>query len=261
MPVLPTCSGGAITSDTTSLDRVIIWDSVAGQQTYYIPMGSYFKNAASEVQLEVSDHNGPWNVQQFGVDFICRCRAVTVPTVADAAFGVTFIEGSVPIRWKIRITWKERRLLFAPTVVLPVRVDDLYTGWWGEMSPTLFPDGVQVPTLSSEWAIEFWRLTPKPGGTTFINPSTGEVVHHEGRRWIPHWRGAAGDTAFKASTSFGATLLSKRKRFRVCYYNPNTGARSALSSDVVVVGQVNGLSGDWANGVQRRRGGAVWVEQ
>jgi hypothetical protein len=70
--------------------------------------------------------------------------------------------------------------------------------------------------------------------------------------------GFIGD-AFKASTTFGATIPSRRKRYRVCFYNPVTGARSPLSSDVIVVGQTAGLVGDWANGVQRRQGGAVWT--
>jgi hypothetical protein len=67
------------------------------------------------------------------------------------------------------------------------------------------------------------------------------------------------------SSSFGATLTSKRKQYRVCYYNPLTGARSPLSADVVVVGNAQGsLPGDWAGGKeglgQKKWAGSVWIK-
>ena len=240
-------------------DRVMVFTTTLGQTRFYIPVGCYFKDAPTEIKVEM-DQGAGYGDLQYGADYSCIRRTSMLPTVGDAACGVTGFGGTIHAGWHVRLTWKERRLRFRPQVVLPVRVGDPYTGRWNEMSPTLFPDGVQVPMGSPGWAVEFWRYTPKPGGTQFLNPATGEINYHEGRRWIPYWRSAAGETTFKASTTFGATLPSRRKKFRVCYYNPTTGSRSELSNDVIVVGQTNGLVGDWANGVQRRYAGAVWIE-
>lgn len=62
--------------------------------------------------------------------------------------------------------------------------------------------------------------------------------------------------------NFPQSLWAKKKKFRVCYYDPTTNSRSALSSEVIVVGQGR-FVGDRIRTMDphfARHSQSVWIE-
>ena len=243
------------TLDEYVIERTKIFTTVAGQTKFGLPFGFYFKDVAGETSVEM-DQGGGYIPLQYGPDYMHLHRqTAVVPTVGDAAFGITGLGGTVPGGQLLKLTWKDRRLLCSPPVVCAILFGSGPLPIWKQMHVTNHPNGIHVGLPDPAWAVEIWRFNPKPGGQ-----GSDVQYHHDGRRWIPYWRGAAGVEEFQSDVTFAGVLPSKRKMFRVCYYNPATGARSALSDDIVVVGSVNVLAGDWSNGVQRKRDGATWIK-
>jgi hypothetical protein len=92
------------------------------------------------------------------------------------------------------------------------------------------------PPPPAPYVVEFWRETVKRGGA-FATVPGGRVLRH-GRRYVPHFRGPSTQSV-DPNTFYMSEFSSARARpwqkFRVCYYNPLTGARSALSAETIVV--------------------------
>jgi hypothetical protein len=147
--------------------------------------------------------------------------------VVDAAIGFSY-GLAVMAGWTFRFTWKERIVPTPPVVVAKIRSPLDYTIQWLPNGSNA-PNAVTIPA-SPGMAVEFWRQTFENGGRR----GSSAVLIRSGRRYVPYYRGAIGVFDFDIGT-FSPSQPSKRARFKVCYYNPVTGARSRLSNDTIVV--------------------------
>lgn len=224
----------------TFVTRSMTIPSVFGAADYRIPVGLWFKQG-SATTLTI---NG--NEQQYGADYSHIGRYSTPPTVADTCFGFHVSGGLTPLGWTLTFTWSEGHLSIHPPTVTLQRLVNLGAGWqpdftqegnpWSPSSVTLAPNGVSIPTPPAPYVVEFWRETTKRGGT-FLTPNGGHVFR-SGRRYVPYFRGPSTQSV-DPNTFYMSEFSSARARpwqkLRVCYYNPLTGARSALSAETIVV--------------------------
>lgn len=225
--------------------------SVAGKNNYVTPIGDYVWDQAGQSTLEVDTGSG-FTPVVFGSGYthFLRSSTGTPASVNDAAIGFSFI-GSVAAGWTFRFRWRETVIQAEPIAIAKVKLPIDYTIVWNSNS-TDAPNGVMVPAMTG-LQCEFWRQTNKPGGKRGASP----VLIRDGRRYIPFYRGATGVFAHPI-TDFSVGNSTKRQRFKICYYNPLTGARSRLSADTVVV-----CSGkdDAVNGrIPVRTARSVWIE-
>lgn len=248
--VLATQQGGGCCT-ALSVRHEMIVSSVPGRNNYTIPVGNWFWNAVGETTLDINTGTG-WIAQAYGADYAHLQRVTPPPTVADAAIGFTLVGGVVPTGWLLRFRWFERTLLVKPSAVAKVRVPTTYTAPWNSSSGVDFPNGVRVPEFPNV-QVEFWRQTWRNGGQR----GNMGVLRRDGKRYLPYFRGALNQFTF-ALSEFRSKQPLKRNHFRVCYYDPATGARSALCPDVIVV--CNDQQADRVNGRFARTRGSVWIE-
>jgi hypothetical protein len=233
-----------------SIPRSIVLDSVANKNNYWIPVGDWFLDAAGTTTLEI-DSGAGYVPQAFGADY-SHLRRVTPPaTVADAALGFTLAGGPVPAGWKLLFRWTDGRILVEPNSIAKVLVPANYAVPWSADGANP-PNGVLVPELPGT-QIEFWRETRRDGG---LRGNNG-VLRREGRRYLPFYRGAVDVFRFSVA-DFATSAREHRNHYRVCYYDPSTGARSLLSRDVIVVCSL--AQADRVNGRTQRAVGSVWIE-
>lgn len=225
--------------------------SVAGRNNYTIPVGNWFLDAPGDTTLDIDQGSG-FIPQDYGPDYAHLLRVTPPPTVANAAIGFSIVGGAVSAGWTLRFRWHERTLLVKPSAVAKVRVPASYTVPWNSSSAVDFPNGIRVPEYPNV-QVEFWRQTWRNGGQ---RGNTG-TLRREGKRYLPYFRGALNQFTF-AKTEFRTAQPLKRNHFRVCYYEPVTGARSALSSDIIVV--CNDQQDDRVNGRYARQKGSIWIE-
>lgn len=211
-----------------------IQPSVAGQLTYWIPVGCYYRTDPSDVQVDINTGSG-WIPQAFGADFGYKQRNTAPATVADLAIGI-MLTNPPPANWQIRIRWRERRILIEPPPIAKVRLTGVggspdYSVMWNSNGPTP-PNAVTIPERTGFQA-EFWRLSRRNGG---FWPSLNPAGHRRmGRRYIPYFRGAVDLWTFHMDQLRSLVGVPySRLHYRVCYVNPTTGARSALSPDILV---------------------------
>jgi len=233
--VFPRSAGGAINGVVPegTLTHQMTVPSVAGQQGYVIPVGNWFKNAATECILE-RDSGGGFVVQTFGVNFTGFVRSGSPASVVDAVIGF-YLAVAPPAGQTFRFTWFERIMYKATLGVAKAKLTgggggtpDMSVKWTQNTSNA--PNGVTVPALNG-YLVEFWRKVVKAGG---LHSSTLGAVQRRGPRYIPYYRGPSGQFNFQAD-EFSPSEQSKRWHFRVCYYNPVSFARSYLSPDMIVV--------------------------
>lgn len=243
-------SGPPGPDDCEVLHELVVF-STAGKNNYTIPIGNFFLDRAGETTLEINTGSG-FVPQVYGANYLHYLRNApgTPPTVVDAAIGFTVI-GPVAANTIFRFRWTERKLCIEPCAIAKVIFAENFSVEWQTNSVNA-PDGILVPA-QPDVSVEFWRYTFDPGGLRGQNG----VLRREGQRWIPFFRGPLNVFRFYRDTFTNNTKGSKRRRFRVCYYDPATGARSDLSRDVIVVN--NGRE-DRANGLNRRSRDSVWIE-
>jgi hypothetical protein len=229
--------------------------STSGKDRLVIPVGNYYLDAPGESELWINFGSG-FVQQTYGVDYQHRrVRGSGAPTtVADAAIGFDYLGGPPPDdSWEFRFVWNERRLLIAPIVVAATRFgqDSSIRYQNNSANPC---DGVIVPERQG-CVVEFWRRTTKPGGK---RGRLEMVPPRDGKRYVPYFRGDPGAFRFHRSTFCTGDFARPRRKFRVCYYDPSTGARSELSNDVIVASAIARF--DSVNGRVVRVPGAVWIE-
>jgi hypothetical protein len=233
-----------------NIPRQIVLDSIAGKNNYRIPVGDWFLDAAGQTTLEI-DSGAGYVPKTYGVDYSHLQRVTPPPTVADAAIGFTLAGGPVPAGWKLLFRWTDRRILVEPNSIAKVLVPANYAVPWSANGANP-PNGVLVPELPGT-QVEFWRQTNRDGGLrgNFL------VLKREGRRYLPFYRGATDVFRFSV-TDFATSQREHRNHYRVCYYDPSTGARSLLSRDVIVACSL--AQADRVNGRTQRAVGSVWIE-
>lgn len=236
---------------TTPHEMII--PSVAGRNNYTIPVGNWFLDAVGDTALDIDQGSG-FIPQAYGPDYAHLLRVTPPPTVADAAIGFSIVGGAVSAGWALRFRWFERTLLAnQPSIAAKVLQPPSYTVEWLQNGPFAAntPNGVRVPEYPNV-QVEFWRQTWRNGG---VRGGAG-VLRREGKRYLPYFRGALNQFTF-AKAEFSSAQGLKRNHYRVCYYDPTNGARSALSNDVIVV---CGPQNDRVNGRMARWARSVWIE-
>ena len=239
----------------------MIVSSIAGRNNYTIPLGRFVFDAAGQSSLDLDVGSG-FNPVAFGTGYthFRRNAPGTPASVADAAIGFAYV-GAVAAGWSFRFRWKEEVIPTSPIAIAKVRVPAEFDVRWESNAPlnpapgaNAAPNGVTIPEYS-DVQCEFWRQSQNPGGQRgTINPAD---VRRLGRRYLPYFRGPLNQFTF-STADFAATQASKRNWFKICYYDPVTGARSALSTDTIVV---CGLQADSHNGVRPvRTERSVWIE-
>lgn len=240
-------------SNSCSILHEITVASITGKNNYTIPIGNMFFDQAGETTLE-TDFGAGLIPQVYGINYTHFRRSVasgTPPSVADAAIGFSVV-GAVPAGWTFRFRWFERRLCTSPISLAKINTSAGYTVPWTPNSVNA-PNGILVPAYPGG-QIEFWRQTWKNGGLR----GTSTVLFRQGRRYLPYFRGATDVISFPISAFCGTERNGKRNHFRVCYYDPITGARSALSNDIIVVCSIT--QPDRVNGRTQRTIGSLWIE-
>jgi len=233
--------------------------SVAGQQGYIIPVGDWFTNEPSECVLE-RDSGGGFVTLTYGLDFKGFIRSGSPAAVLDLVIGF-YLVAAPPAGQTFRFTWYERVLFKTPIPVAKAKltgsppVPDMTVKWSQNTSNA--PNGITVPELTG-YVVEFWRRNAKSGG---LHVNALGSRQRRGPRYVPYYRGSVGLFNFTADTFSPANVGSKRQKFRVCYYNPTTFARSFLSEDVIVVNSQAKADFNTSHGAaQVRQARSVWIE-
>lgn len=233
-----------------TIPRTIVLNSIANKNNYRIPVGDWFLDAVGTTTLEI-DSGAGYVAQAFGADYSHLRRYTPPASVADAALGFSLAGGPVPAGWSLLFRWNDGRILIEPNSIAKVLAPVDYTIPWLANSANA-PNGVLIPELPGVQC-EFWRETVRDGGKRGNNG----VLKREGRRYLPYFRGTL-DTFRFSVADFASTQREHRNHYRVCYYDPSTGARSLLSRDVIVV--CNTMQPDRVNGRTQRQVGSVWIE-
>lgn len=207
----------------------VIIPSVATWNRYYTPLGNYFFDSPGQTTLDLDTGSG-FVPQVFGVDYVNQQRGFNraAAPITDIGIGFRYIAGVVPAGWIFRFRWKSRKILISPIAVAAVRIvggSVDYTVPWKISDPAKVPNGISVPSVPS-YLVEIWRLTYNRGG----NKGGTNIIPTGGKRFVPYFRGVANQFLF--DLTFMATGSHKDK-FKVCYYNNITGARSQLSTDMI----------------------------
>lgn len=237
-------------------EHEIIVSTVVGRHSYVIPVGNWFIDRASDTSLDI-DTGGGWIPQAYGADYSHLRRYSPPASVADLCIGWS-LAGPPPAGWSMRFRWKQWNFRDAPKVVAPVRLvagagsDPDYSKTWHQNMAGDEPDAVQVSELDG-FGLEFWRRTLRTGGLR------GLTLKRSGRRYVPYQRFPAGQFIVH-KTEFSPCTSASRHYYRVCYYDPATGARSPLSREVVTVNNFRDdrLRTIIGGGVVRVSG-SVWV--
>lgn len=211
--------------------------------TYNIPPGNMpFLDAQFQTTLEADTGSGfqplVWNT-----DYVHALRKVSIgtkPSIIDSAIGIK-LQITLAIGTLMRLRWKEFRL-YMPPPIIQKRADtdgDDYTQiWYSGVNPQqLPPKRIQVGQAEG-FQLEFWRETLRTGGkrsTVGGGINNPQTTRRLGRRYLPYYRSAVDLWVVHMDEFTTNAINSKRLKFRVCYYDPSTGARSPLSTDGIMV--------------------------
>lgn len=214
----------------TVLRREIVLPTVAGRYAYTIPVGNWFNDRPRDTSLDIDTGSG-WIPQAYGADYSHLGRYTAPATVADTCIGWE-LAGPPPAGWRMRFRWNEWVYKTSSSVLIPVRLaapgdsEPDYSVKWFQAIPGSEPNAIQVPAVPG-FCAEFWRKTSRTGGLRGIE------LRRSGKRYVPYWRGTADQFVVHRSV-FSSCTTTRRQFYRVCYYDPITGARSPLSSQIAV---------------------------
>lgn len=196
-----------------------------------------------------------------------------MPTTADVTQGV-WLAVALAGGETVRITFVVRSLLLAPPVPMAIYAP-------GEVLPVVqtifaFAPGTPLPTngilrgrpfqllltARKGLQVEFWRKTLRAGKTRpSADPSLPApfMMLRAALNWSPYWRsGVAAADGQEIVQPYGPMMSGGRKRrFRLAYYDPASGARSALSNETVFVVRAPDTVGMPAT--KAHLGDSVWV--
>jgi hypothetical protein len=220
-----------------TVEREVSMNTVLSQTAYFLPLGECFLGADTETELE---YGGAIHYPNDG--FYTHIGRSIPPwmNIGDIKIGIA-LTTPPPAGVSLRLRWRQRIILHVPPSVLLVHVHlvggiyrpDYTLHGWRQDDPLLAPDAIQVAVPPEGYAVEWWRLTRQKGGDH--GAGTG---YRAGRRYLPVFRGPAVGTdnaGLFLRTQFDPGSDSRPWRhYRVCYYNLENGARSALSAEVVV---------------------------
>jgi hypothetical protein len=220
-----------------TVDREIGMNTVLNKTLYFIPLGEHFLDAESETEL---DYGGATHYPGDGFySHVHRSMSLWM-NVTDTMIGIA-LTTPPPAGVALKLRWKQRLILHTPPSVLLVHchqvggvwVPDYTVAGWRQDDPLLAPNAIQVALPPEGYAVEWWRLTRQKGGDH--GAGTG---YRAGRRYLPVYRGPAAGTdnagLFLRDQFDPASDSAPWRHYRVCYYNLTNGARSSLSSEIII---------------------------
>jgi len=244
--------------------------AVAGNRAYRTPIGNYFAAHPDDVQVW---HNA--TPLQYGTDYQPYYAGMNNPpytqpsTVQDVSSGIQ-LTSAVPTG-TIRIRWTERTLPISPRVVGVAKFDNNDGTWernltrqWRISDPNAYPNAIYVTKPPDGYVLELWRFTNKSGG---LWTSHGVDRNGHGRRMMPFQRGPQpnvidGQNAMVMNQAFlcPASGAARKRKYRVCWYNPTTRTRSLFAPQLIVF--FTGGQGDRHDGQTTawRVRDSVWIE-
>jgi hypothetical protein len=240
---------------------------------FRLPLGSYVASHIDDILVFISTDGGvTWIDQQLGADFAFYYSGrfnpgfSQPPSVQDVASGIEIVAGVPSAGWRIKIQWIERISPFVPRSIVPARftgspytVDNSFS--WETSNDAHTPNGILLPQGPDGYVPELWRVTKHKGGLN--RDRAGFHFIGGGRRLIPYFRGPQANVvdpnAIVLVGGLGISTASARKfKFRVCYYNPTTRARTAFAPGLITVfGRIDRHNG---NSLTVRRLQTVYVE-
>jgi len=179
------------------------------------------------------------------------------PSVAGDRVGVLILPTSpnlaafVPGSSVLRFTYTERVLIIAARGavaaftqdtgggVLEVQPYTVRLGWEVPPSSNVFPQATNAVLFPDAQGlhVELWRRTPRKGYDR--DRANGSFrVRRGGVVFVPFVRGVSTDPQHPlwfTLDELSSTATQRRQEFRWCWYDPATGARSALSSERIIV--------------------------
>ena len=256
-------TGGVASSIITTVRSVTLpYDPTS--PVYRTPVGNYFTDSASDVQVW---HNA--TLLTYGVDYTAYYNGKFNPgyeqplSVRDASSGIVLT--TIVTSGTITIQWIERTLPITPSVgIARFMYDGLW--WvrdtlnaWNISNPLTIPNTIYVSEPPAGYVLELWRMTKKVGGLT----PHGKAGH--GRRMLPYLRGpqvgtTENDRAMVLDTTHISNVAMHRWKFRVCWYNPSTRVRSLFANQLIVL--CGSQSGDRHNSdpSAARARYSLWIE-
>lgn len=248
-------SGIVADANFSEIQHEMILPTLLGKNNYRIPVGSYFASG-TPISLEI-DQGAGYIPQDLGPDYSELGRVTPPPTVADLKLGYSLAGGPIAAGWSMRFRWVERQLRMNVGPLAKVKlvggVPD-YANPWNQSSTPDHPNGVRIPEMAG-MQVEFWRYARKNGGKR----GGFGVLHRDGRRFVPYFRGPVNQFLFTVD-DFRPTSHSLRyAKFRVCYVDPVTQARSPLSTDEIIV-CARGRDDRTNMGAALRAANSVWIQ-
>lgn len=204
--------------------------SILNHNKYTIPVGNWYQSG-TPISLEI-DSGGGYVPKVLGVDYFELGRYTSPATVADMKIGFELAAGPVPAGNLMKFKWVSRTLPYPvpplAKVNLAAGVPDYSIVW--NPPTTQYPNGITIPEYPNV-SVEFWRQTRLQGGKRGRNG----VLYRAGRRFVPYFRGIQDKFTFTLQDFLSDSHTMKKTKFRVCYVDVATGARSELSSDIIQV--------------------------
>jgi hypothetical protein len=220
--------------------RSVLFTAKAGQKLFFLPIGEHFLDAPSETELYVDNV-----LHRPGDGFYSHVKRGTAGwmNTTDAMIGIALTTPTAGGE-QVVLYWHQRLILLQPASVALVHCTQDGGGiWrpdystdmrWRQNDPLVAPNAIQVANPPPDYVVEWWRLTRVKGG----NHGGNGAGYRAGRRYMPVFRGPAvvtdNDSLFLRTQFDGSSTACPWRHFRVCYYNPTTGARGNLSSEVII---------------------------
>jgi hypothetical protein len=218
------------------IDRVM----VAGQQGVFLPWGAYVLATAPNIEVQI-DQGAGFVLQAFGADYAFQTRQQSngwsQASTKDVSTGV-WLNNPSAAGDIVRVRWRSGSILLPPpspiavSTTAPVPAPGGSNGF--RYNGPYPPDAFTVAERFG-FQVEAWRMSMH-GGQKRVPAAVPTFVQlRGGRRLFPYWRSPAGsgETTIVPSTFVGGASARKKFVFRVCYYDPATGARSELSAERV----------------------------
>jgi len=228
--------------------------AVAGQNGFFLPRGVYSR-AANILAVKV---NG---TVLTGADYDPMARQARtwnnfpppmgwrMPSTADVTQGV-WLTASMTGGEVVAITFVTRDLLIAPPVPMAVYAPGGVFPAASTVSSYLVPHPAPTPhvydvprhafvTTRAGLQIEFWHKTLRVGRIRTTPVPLMQL--RAGLNWSPYWRSAvaaADGSLILDSNTFNPGGSGKR-RWKLAYYDPASGARSALSVETLYTANVD----------------------
>lgn len=239
--------------------------AVAGQRAFFAGWDAYL---AAVCILDVTVDGAPAAYAPMSRQTGGTGQAWPQPSTADVARGV-YLAAPCAGGEVVAVTYAQRLLGIAPPVPRVTYAPGGVTPDPG--APNAFvrfsyagpnvPQALVVEAIAG-LQVEVWRRSSHAGSVRQSSLGGLNIVR-SGRHWSPWWRtpvaGASGSVVIDpfAEGWVAFTSAQRRKFYRLAYFDPATGARSALS-DLTLFSAWTG-AGDRVNGFLHHPAPSLWV--